>query len=62
MTTELTADHKNLANTICVLSMDAVQAANSRHLGRFRPTGNWVAEVFRTLPECEAAHFRDIGD
>lgn len=30
--------------------------------GRFRPNGNWVAEVFRPLPEREAALLREFGE
>ena len=33
MSTQISADHKNLANAIRALSMDAVQAANSGHPG-----------------------------
>lgn len=30
--------------------------------GRFRPKGNWIAEVFRPLPEREAALLRKFGE
>ncbi len=30
--------------------------------GRFHPKGNWVAEVFRPLPEHEAALLRELGE
>ncbi len=30
--------------------------------GRFHPKGNWVAEVFRPLPEHEAALLREFGE
>jgi hypothetical protein len=33
-----------------------------RTSGRFRPNGNWVAEVFRPLPEREAALLREFGE
>ncbi len=33
-----------------------------RMSGRFRPNGNWVAEVFRPLPEREAALLREFGE
>jgi hypothetical protein len=30
--------------------------------GRFRPNGDWIAEVFRPLPEREAALLRELGE
>jgi len=30
--------------------------------GRLRPNGNWIAEVFRPLPEREAALLRELGE
>jgi hypothetical protein len=30
--------------------------------GRFRPQGNWIAEVFRPLPQDEATLLRELGE
>jgi hypothetical protein len=30
--------------------------------GRFHPNGDWIAEVFRPLPEREAALLRELGE
>jgi hypothetical protein len=35
---------------------------SERISGRFRPRGNWVAEVFRPLPEREVALLREFGE
>jgi len=33
-----------------------------RVFGRFHPNGDWIAEVFRPLPEREAALLRELGE
>lgn len=44
-----------------VVPMPGLRLAE-RVSGRFRPRGNWIAEVFRPLPENEAVLLRELGE